>query len=290
MQIAIYSRNSIARQAEGILRLARRLRDKGVTTLLYEPFFYSLSSNERQLLLPTVNLFADVKDLSPEVLCLMSIGGDGTFLNAASLVFGTDIPLVGVSTGRLGFLSSVSIDKVGEAMKCILAGDFDVERRTILQVEGCTDQRQYVLNEVCLQKRGAPIAEINVHINGEFLNNYWADGVIVATPTGSTAYSLSAGGPIVVPDARCLIVSPIAPHSLNMRPVIIPDSSLLELEMITRDGRIIVGVDNKSYELPTSTKLKVQKATTTVGFVKFKQINFYQTLRKKLLWGADARG
>ncbi|MDR1021694.1 MAG: NAD(+)/NADH kinase [Prevotellaceae bacterium] len=290
MQIAIYSRNSVARQAEGTSRLAWRLRDKGVTTLLYEPFFYSLSSNERELLQPIVTLFADAKELSSEVLCLMSIGGDGTFLNAASLVFGTNIPLVGISTGRLGFLPSVSIDKVEEAMRCILAGDFDVERRTLLQVEGCADQQQYVLNEVCLQKRGAPIAKINVHINGELLNNYWADGIIVATPTGSTAYSLSAGGPIVAPDAQCFIVSAIAPHSLNIRPVIIPDSSLLELEMATREGRLIVGVDNKSYELPTSTKLRVQKATATVGLIKLKQINFYQTLRKKLLWGSDARG
>ncbi|MDR1416385.1 MAG: NAD(+)/NADH kinase [Prevotellaceae bacterium] len=288
MQIAIYSR--IARQAECTLRLARCLHDKGITTLLYEPFFNSLSSNERQQLLPIVTLFAEAKELSPEVACLMSVGGDGTFLTAASLVFGTNIPLVGISTGRLGFLPSVSIDKVDEAVECILAGDYDVERRSMLQVEGCTGQQHYVLNEVCLQKRGAPIAEINVHINGEFLNNYWADGLIIATPTGSTAYSLSAGGPIVTPDAPCLIVSPIAPHSLSIRPVVIPDSSLLELEMITRDGRLIVGVDNKSYELPTSTKLKVQKAAITVGFIKLKQVNFYQTLRKKLLWGADARG
>jgi NAD+ kinase len=219
----------------------------------------------------------------------MSIGGDGTFLDAASLMYGTDIPLVGISTGRLGFLPVISIDKVEEAVESILSGSFEVERRAMLQVEGCTNELQYALNEVCLQKRGVPIAEINVYINGQFFNNYWADGLVVATPTGSTAYSLSAGGPIVAPDASCLIVSPVSPHSLNVRPVVIPDSAQLELKMITRSGMFIAGVDSRAYEMPVGVTLKVQKAAATIGFVKFKQDNFYQTLRKKLLWGVDAR-
>ncbi|MDR0415257.1 MAG: NAD(+)/NADH kinase [Prevotellaceae bacterium] len=290
MQIAIYSRNGITRQAGCTLQLVRCLHEKGITTLLYEPFYNSLLEEECRQIHPGAKLFASAHDLPPEVACLMSVGGDGTFLNAASLVFGTEVPLVGVSTGRLGFLPSISIDKVDEAVERISSGEFEVERRSVLQVEGCSGRRQHALNEVCILKRNSPIAEISVHINGEFLNTYWADGLIVATPTGSTAYSLGAGGPIVSPDAACLIVSPIAPHSLSMRPLVVPDSSRLEVKMVTRDGKIIVGADNQSYELPTGTKLKVQKAATAVGLVKFKQANFYQILRKKLLWGVDARG
>ncbi|MDR0710913.1 MAG: NAD(+)/NADH kinase [Prevotellaceae bacterium] len=294
MQIAIYSSSCVARQTEYVSQLVQCLNNKGVAALLYEPFFRSLSGEQQlQLRLPNVKLFAESKDLSPEeVRCLMSVGGAGTVLDAASLVFGTTIPMVGLSAGRLGFLPSISIsiDDVCGALNDIFSGNFDVEYRSTLQVEGCLGKRRYALNEVCLQKRGAPIAEINVHINGEFLNNYWADGLIVATPTGSTAYSLSAGGPIVAPDAPCLIVSPIAPHSLNVRPIVVPDSACIELEMITRGGSVIVGVDSHSDEIPTGTKLKVQKSATKIGFIKFKHFSFYRTLREKLLWGADKRG
>jgi NAD+ kinase len=290
MQIAIYRRNGATRPAvECTLQLVRRLHGKGVEALLYEPFFRSLPDDARRQL-PMVKLFAEAKELSPEVACTMSIGGDGTFLDAAALMYGTDIPLVGISAGRLGFLPVISIDKVDEAVESILSGNFEVERRAMLQVEGCTAELQHALNEVCLQKRGTPIAEISVHINGEFFSSYWADGLIVATPTGSTAYSLSVGGPIVAPDTSCLIVSPISAHSLNARPVVIPDSSQLELKMITRSGRFVAGVDSRSYEMPAGAALKVQKAAAAVGFVRFKQDTFYQTLRKKLLWGVDARG
>lgn len=291
MQIAIYSRNEVARQVvECVSRLVQRLHNMGVTALLYEPFFRSLQK-EQQRQLSGVALFTEATGLSPaEVACLMSVGGDGTFLDAAALVFGTSIPVVGVNAGRMGFLPSISIDGTDEALERIVSGSFDVEQHTMLQVDGCTGKRQHVLNEVFLQKRGAAIAEINVHINGEFLNNYWADGLIVATPTGSTAYSMSAGGPIIAPDAPCLTISPIAPHSLSVRPIVVPDSASIALEMMTRSGEVIIGVDSKSYELPAGGKITVQKAAAKIGFIKFKHFSFYRTLREKLLWGVDVRG
>ncbi|MDR2938020.1 MAG: NAD(+)/NADH kinase [Prevotellaceae bacterium] len=286
MKIALYSRTTTPQHESCVLQLVERLqRRAGVEVLLHEPFYRSLSQP-----LHGVGLFAGAKSLPPHVACLMSIGGDGTFLDAASIVAGTDVPLVGVSAGRLGFLASVTIDKSEEAINDILAGKFTVERRNFLRVEGCPDGLHYALNEVCLQKRGAAIAEINVHVNGEFLNSYWADGLIVATPTGSTAYSLSAGGPLVAPNAECMIISPIAPHNLSVRPIVIPDTAEVVLEMMTRSGSVIVGVDSRSYELPAGAKLKVQKATTQVGFVKFSDSSFFQTLRSKLKWGLDARG
>jgi NAD+ kinase len=289
MKIAIYCRYKVAAQAESALQLMQHLRPKKVQVLLYERFFRGLP-REQQEQLSDAQLFTEVRDLPQDVLCLVSIGGDGTFLEAASLVVGTNIPIVGVSAGRLGFLACITIEKAGEAIEDILARRFTVEHRAMLQVEGCSKAPQLALNEVCLQKRGAAIAEISVRINGCFLNNYWADGLIVATPTGSTAYSLSTGGPIVAPDADCLIVSPIAPHNLSVRPVVVPDSVTVELEMVTRSGSLIVGVDSQSYELPVGTTLKVKKAATKIGFIRFSDCNFYNTLRNKLLWGVDTRG
>jgi NAD+ kinase len=291
MQIAIYSRNGVATQVvECISQLVQRLHSKEMAALLYEPFFRSLRK-EQQRQLSGAELFTETSGLSPaEVTCLMSVGGDGTFLDAASLVFGTCIPVVGVNAGRMGFLPSIPVDKVDEALEHIAAGSFDVEQRTMLQVDGCAGKRQHALNEAFLQRRGAPVAEINVHINGEFLNSYWADGFIVATPTGSTAYSMSAGGPIITPDAPCLVVSPVAPHSLNARPLVVPDSVRIEMEMMTRSGRVIIGVDSKSYEQPAGGKITVQKADAKISFIKLKQSSFYQTLREKLLWGVDVRG
>ncbi|MDR3366402.1 MAG: NAD(+)/NADH kinase [Prevotellaceae bacterium] len=291
MQIAIYSSNGVGRQVvESVLQLVQCLQSKGIAALLYEPFFRSLQ-REQQQPLSGVQLFTETKNLSPEeVVCLMSVGGDGTFLDAASLVLGTQLPVVGVNAGRMGFLPSISTDNAYEMLGHIASGRFDVERRTVLQVDGCTGERQYVLNEISLQRRGAAIAEVNIHINGEFLNNYWADGFIVATPTGSTAYSLSAGGPIVAPDAPCLIISPIAPHSLSVRPIVVPDSVCVELEMMTRSGKVVIGVDSKSHELPAGGKITVQKAAAQISFIKFRHASFYQTLREKLLWGVDVRG
>ncbi len=289
MKIAIYSRQGTPRHEECVLQLVDSLLSKeDVELMLHEPFFRSLP-RERQRQLSEVELFVGASSLPQGVVCLMSVGGDGTFLDAASIVADTDIPLVGVSAGRLGFLASISISRSEEAIDDIYAGKFTVEHRNLLRVDGCPGGPHYALNEVCLQKRGAAIAEINVHINGEFLNNYWADGLIVATPTGSTAYSLSAGGPIVSPDASCIIVSPIAPHNLSVRPIVIPDSVELDLEMITRSGSVIVGIDSKSYELPAGAKLKVQKAANRVGFIKLGNHSFYRTLRDKLMWGLDAR-
>ncbi|MDR3188730.1 MAG: NAD(+)/NADH kinase [Prevotellaceae bacterium] len=291
MQIAIYSRNEAGQQVvECVSQLVQRLHSRGITAQLYEPFFRSLQQDQQRQL-SSAKLFTEIQELSPaEVVCLMSVGGDGTFLDAAALAFGTSLPLVGVNAGRMGFLPIISIDNADEMLGHIASGSFDVEQRAMLQVDGCTGKRQYVLNEISLQRRGASIAEINLHINGEFLNSYWADGFIVATPTGSTAYSMSAGGPIVAPDAACLIISPIAPHSLSARPIVVPDSACIALEMMTRSGKVIVGVDSQSYELAAGCKIAVQKAAAKISFVKFKHASFYRTLREKLLWGVDVRG
>jgi NAD+ kinase len=159
----------------------------------------------------------------------------------------------------------------------------------MLQVQSCPDGDHVALNDICVQKRGSPIAEINVHIGGEFLATYWADGLIVSTPTGSTAYSLSAGGPIVSPQAACLVIMPIAAHDLNMRPVIVPDTSTISIDMRTRSKTIVISADSKEYVADDNIVLTIQKFSKRVGFIKLPCTNFYQTLREKLLWGVGTR-
>jgi NAD+ kinase len=288
MKIAIYSRYGNPKQEGGVIQIIEKIRQQA-EILVHEPFYRNLSPRFR-LQLKAEELFNSAASLTSDVVCLVSVGGDGTLLDAASLVMNNSIPLVGISTGRLGFLAAIMIADVDRALELILSQNFEVEHRDLLQVEGCPGGAYFALNDVCIQKRGAAIAEIKTYINGDFLSTYWADGLIISTPTGSTAYSLSAGGPIVAPNASCLVLSPIAPHNLSVRSIVIPDTAMLELEMHTRTGSVIVGVDSKSFELPVSARLKVQKAKQKVGFVKLPHMSFYQTLREKLLWGLDSRG
>ncbi|MDR1225418.1 MAG: NAD(+)/NADH kinase [Prevotellaceae bacterium] len=288
MKIAIYSRYGNPKQEGGVIQIIDKIREYA-EILVYEPFYRNLSPRF-SLHLEAGELFNSAASLTSDVVCMFSVGGDGTLLEAASLVMNNEMPLVGISTGRLGFLAAIMMADVDKALELILSKNFEVEYRDLLQVDGCPGGPHFALNDVCIQKRGAAIAEIKAYINDEFLSTYWADGLIISTPTGSTAYSLSAGGPIIAPNARCLVLSPIAPHNLNMRPIVVPDVAKLELEMHTRTGSVIVGVDSKSFELPVSAKLKVQKARQKVGFVKLPHMSFYQTLREKLLWGLDSRG
>ncbi|MDR3297492.1 MAG: NAD(+)/NADH kinase [Prevotellaceae bacterium] len=288
MKIALYCRSNAEQQVACALLLVQRLLERGVELALHESFVGSVAKCERQKL-SRARLYASGNDLQPDTACLMSVGGDGTFLDAANMVAHTSIPVVGVSAGRLGFLSGIAVADFDKALDDICASRYTVEHRSLLHVEGCGEQSQLALNEVCLQKHGASLAEIDVRINGEFLNSYWADGLIVATPTGSTAYSLSAGGPIVAPDAPCLVVSPIAPHNLSVRPVVLPDSVFLQLNMQTRSGHFTVGLDSRSYDLPSGAELTIRKADVQIGIIHFQTSNFYKILRDKLHWGLDSR-
>jgi NAD+ kinase len=287
MQVAIYSRLGNENQEQRLMQLIEMLQ-KQAKILLYEPLYRHIAE-KYGLQLCADELFHSAADLSEDTVCVISVGGDGTMLNAAALVIDSRIPVVGLSTGRLGFLPVLKFENLQDTISLILQRKFDVEYRNLLQIQGLAANNMYALNDVCVQKRGSAIAEINVHIDNEFLSTYWADGLIVSTPTGSTAYSLSAGGPIVSPQAACFVVVPIAPHNLNVRPVVVPDTSVLSIEMHTRSKNIVVGVDSKEYEMPAGTKLIVQKAKQSVGFVKLHNTSFYQTLREKLLWGVDKR-
>jgi len=222
-----------------------------------------------------------------------SIGGDGTFLNTAARIGEKGIPVIGVNTGRLGFLTDVSNDEIFDALEALMAGKYRIEERTLLQVEtsdGTPLQYPYALNEVSVLKQdSSSMISINASVNGELIHTYQADGLLVSTPTGSTAYSMSVGGPIVVPQAQNFILSPVASHSLNVRPLIIPDNWSIDLEVHSRTHSYLVALDGRSKVLEQTTQLHITKAPFTIKVVKQLQHTFFDTLKKKLMWGIDKR-
>lgn len=287
MQIAIYSRVGNILQEHYLVGLIERLQ-KQVKVLLYEPL-YRYIAEKCHLRLGADELFGCGADLNGRALCLISVGGDGTMLDAAALAVEGNVPVTGFCTGRLGFLPALKDENLNYALTCLLRRNYSIEYRSMLYAEGFADGGRFALNDICIQKRGSAVAEINVHIDGEFLSDYWADGLIVSTPTGSTAYSLSAGGPIISPAAACFVVVPIAAHNLSARPVVVPDTSTLAINMHTRNKSIVVGLDSKEYEMSDEVQLSVRKFDKKVGFIKFPDTSFYQTLREKLLWGVGTR-
>ena len=224
---------------------------------------------------------------------LLSVGGDGTFLSAAMLVADGGIPVVGVNLGRLGFLSENRPEDVAQA---ILNKDYIVEDRSLLSTtlsvnsgNPSIDEWPFALNEVTVHRSGAAMLGVDVCLDGKWLPTYWADGVIVSTSSGSTAYSLSVGGPIVLPQSKVLILAPIAPHNLNMRPLVIPDNSEIRMRMHSRDGRVVLTIDNRTVELSSETEITVSLARFSLRRVRFNNSDFINALTEKLYWGEDVR-
>ncbi len=222
---------------------------------------------------------------------LLSAGGDGTFLSSSVLAVERGIPMLGVNLGRLGFLSE---NRPEDVAKCILSGDYTIENRTMLKAEVTTgspdiDSWPYALNEMAVRRNGAAMLAVDVVIDGVCLPTYWADGLVVSTSSGSTAYSLSVGGPIVLPDSKVLIVSPIAPHNLNMRPLVVPDSSEISLTMHSRDGRFEFSADNRTCVVSEDVTVRISVAQFSLKRVQFNSSNFINALTDKLFWGEDVR-
>lgn len=250
-------------------------------------------ADEFNLILPDYKTFDENNGLISNVDLLLSIGGDGTFLNAVPYALKNNIPIAGINCGRLGFLADISDENLEEALTLFIEGNFELEKRSLLQVvqpAGLFDGFEFALNELTVHKLdNSSMIKIETLIDGEFLANYWADGLIVSTPTGSTAYSLSVGGPIVKPDLEGLIITPIASHNLTVRPVVVPDDVEIELRIEGRGNHFLVSFDHRSEPMEFSTFLKIRKAPVYITVVKLKGQSFYSTLRNKLMWGADRR-
>ena len=228
----------------------------------------------------------DAADILPGTDALLSLGGDGTFLSAARLVGDSGVPVLGVNFGRLGFLSEY---KPEEVVAPLLAGAFTVESRSLLRTEVKDGLTDISLNEMTVHRKGAAMLGVDVTIDGESLPTCWADGFLVATSSGSTAYSLSVGGPICLPETRVLILAPIAPHNLNIRPIVVPETSVVDLSFRSRDEEIMVTIDNRNLVLPVSSRISVSVAQFSLKTIRLDRSNFIHALRSKLFWGEDVR-
>ena len=222
---------------------------------------------------------------------LVSVGGDGTFLYSSKLVIDSGIPVVGVNVGRVGFLSENRPEDVAEAL---LKGEYTIENRSILKAcatpSASSEQMwDYALNEITVHRTGAAMLGVDVDLDGVKLPTYWADGLVVSTSSGSTAYSLSVGGPIVLPESKVLIIAPIAPHNLNIRPLVVPDSSVLTLKMHSRDGKFALTADNRTVEVSEDAELTIKVAQFSLRRVRLNRSNFITALTEKLHWGEDVR-
>lgn len=223
----------------------------------------------------------------------ISVGGDGTFLNTAARIGGCGVPILGINTGRLGFLADVSPDDIAPALRRLCDGDYIIEPHSVLAVEidgNPFEERPFALNEIAVLKHdNSSLIEIETTVNGELLNKYMADGLIVCTPTGSTGYSLSVGGPIIVPRSGTLCIAAVAPHSLATRPVVMCDDVEINLRVRSRSGNFLLSADGHSRSLAEGCAISIKRAPHTVGVVKIKHQSYFETLREKMMWGADGR-
>jgi len=272
--------------------LLNRLMEYRVNVMIFGPLkdFIDSWNTDNYPYSGIFNSHADLQGLSG---VMFSIGGDGTFLEAITLVRDLPIPLAGINSGRLGFLADISQDEIYMAVDTIMQSKSGIDERVLLQVDSSHPlfgEFNFALNEITVHKRDdSAMIKIKAFLDGQFLNIYWADGLIVATPTGSTAYSLSVGGPLVLPDTRNIILSPIAPHNLTVRPLVFKDSMKLTLQIESRSGNLLVSADSRSVVIEDRIELSIYKAPYCIKTIRLRDHNFYHTLRTKLMWGADRR-
>ncbi len=233
-------------------------------------------------------------DLNPkDYKCLISLGGDGTMLDTLALVKDSGLPVMGINLGRLGFLANIKMEEIETAIEALQANNFDIESRTVLNVQSPNKDLikfPYALNDFVVQKRDtSAMITVKAHLDGNFLNNYWADGLIVSTPTGSSGYSMSCGGPLIFPGSQAFVITPIAAHNLTVRPAVIPDSTNLEITISSRSKYVLITLDSRSIKLPSDSTLTIKRAKFQFKMIRLKGSTYMDTIRNKLLWGADAR-
>jgi NAD+ kinase len=258
---------------------------------IYEPFFECIEKSYKKKL-TQYKVFKSHENLPSDSDFLISIGGDGTFLETVSLVRDSEIPIIGVNSGRLGFLANISREDIPDAFTAIFNDKFSYERRALIEFitpENIFGDLNFGLNEVTIQKKDSSLITIHTYLDHEFLNSYWTDGLIISTPTGSTAYSLSLGGPIMLPNSKNFVITPIASHTLTVRPLVIPDDKEITIRLEGRSDNFLATVDNRVREFSKNTDITIRKAGFCVKMLKLHYNDFYSTLRHKLMWGMDKR-
>lgn len=291
MKVAIYGRSTNDNISEPIQVLFQKLNEYKTEIIIYEPFYSFLK--KRINMDGNIKTFTTYKDLTTTIDCMLSLGGDGTFLETLAFIRDTGIPVLGINTGRLGFLANVSKTEIQQSIEALIEKKFEIKKRTLLSVvspERLFGDVSYALNELTIFKKdSSSMITIHTYINGDFLNSYFADGLLVSTPTGSTAYSLSCGGPIVMPDSQNFIITPIAPHNLNVRPLVIPDNNTIHLKVEGRSSHYLASLDSRNEIIDSSVELIIKKADFCLNIIQLENQNFFNTIRNKLLWGLDKR-
>lgn len=273
-----------------ILSLFSVLESSGVEIFVTDSFDKQLSSFRST---PLKYWLLESKEDYEGLDFFLSIGGDGTLLDSVCLIGSREIPILGLNTGRLGFLATVATDKIEESVKNLVSGNYQIESRTLLSLDSnrkLFHGVNFALNEFTIHKRDtSSMITVHTYIDGKYLNSYWADGLIVSTPTGSTGYSLSCGGPLITPGAKNFVLTPVSPHNLNVRPIIVSDEAEISFEIEGRTDKFLISLDSRSTAISSDLKLSVKKEKFSAKLVKLPNDHFFDTLRQKLNWGFDMR-
>jgi NAD+ kinase len=291
MKIAIYSRGIKENQHQDILQLLDELSVSNVEPVFYQDFFNQFYSSID--IKSKYSTFNSSSDLDDSIDCIMSLGGDGTLLDTVTFVKDSGIPVMGINYGRLGFLANIGREDLHTAVQALINRTFVLDKRTLIHLDAdipLFDGVHYALNEFTLHKKdSSPMIRIHTYLNGEFLNTYWADGLIVSTPTGSTGYSLSCNGPVVFPDSGSFVITPVSPHNLNIRPIVVPDNNIISFEVEGRTDGFLCTLDSRREIVTKEIQLAVRKEKFCINLIRLNENNFLQTLRNKLSWGLDKR-
>jgi NAD+ kinase len=290
MKIAIYGQSSDKVSEKIFSEILKVANDRNIFLIIEKKYNSIISKNLQH----NHQLFASHYDLDNSIDLMITIGGDGTLLRSITYVRDLGIPIIGINSGRLGFLATLNQEMLNSELDIILNGGYEIRERTLLEVsfekKSKLSDFNFALNEVSVGRENTTsMIEIKTTLDGEYLNTYWADGLIISTPTGSTGYSLSCGGPIMTPSSQTFSITPIAPHNLNARPLIISDETNIELSVKGREESHLLSLDSRIISLTNDTKIKIKKANYKIKLASFSNNSFYKTLRNKLLWGEDKR-
>ena len=290
MKFAIFGQNYQENTKKVTTEVIQILQENNVEIVIEKQF-----SNNFHEVTKNISTFSNHEELNDSFDVFISIGGDGTILRAVTFVRDKNIPIVGINTGRLGFLATVQIENISSLLQKVINKEYTISKRRLLELQ-CTPRNpdlvnlNFALNEVTVSRKDSTsMITIETFLNGEYLNSYWADGLIISTPTGSTGYSLSCGGPVLMPDVNSLVITPIAPHNLNARPLVIPDEMEIELRVSGREEHYLVSLDSRITSVTNETLLRIKKTSFQINMIEFKDEGFLKTIRKKLLWGEDRR-
>ena len=291
MIVAVYNRTFGKEDIPAISKILTALQAHKIQLVFYKDFYTQLKDSFAFEESPS--FFTSRLDLPLQTDMLISLGGDGTMLDTVSFIGDSNIPLIGINLGRLGFLAAISENEAADAIESLVRGSYTIEKRSLLHLESSMPifkDAPFALNEFTLHRKdSSSMIKIHTYLNGEFLNTYWADGLIVATPTGSTGYSLSCGGPVLTPEVASFVVTPMAPHNLNARPLVITDDTEITLKVSGREEQFLISLDSRIASVSIDTTVYIKKAPFSLSIIEFKEETFLATIRKKLLWGADKR-